>query len=74
MQEILAGGIRNLGKCASGIQNPRSTDKGWNPVPGIWKPRRGIQNPRLSWIPLYGAIKRLKALKQRNYLTNTVTW
>ena len=33
----------------NGIQNPSSTDKDWNP-------RRGIQNPRLSWIPLYGAI------------------
>ena len=24
-----------------------------NPIPGIWNPGRGIQNPRLSWIPLY---------------------
>ena len=23
----------------------------WNPVPGIRNPWRGIQNPRLSWIP-----------------------
>ena len=36
-----------------GIQNPSSTDKDWNPVPGIRNPRRGIQNPRLSWISLY---------------------
>ena len=34
-----------------GIQNPSSTDKYWNPVPGIRNPHRGIQNPRLSWIP-----------------------
>ena len=34
-----------------GIQNPSSTDKDWNPVPGIWNPQRGIQNPSLSWIP-----------------------
>ena len=32
-----------------------STDKDWNAVPGIRNPRRGIQNPRLTWIPLYGA-------------------
>jgi len=31
-----------------GIQNPSSTDKGWDPVPGIRNPRRDIQNPRLS--------------------------
>ena len=31
------------------IQNPTSTDKNWNPVPGIQNPRRAIQNPRLSW-------------------------
>ena len=33
-----------------GIQNPCSIDKGWNPTPGIWNLRCGIQNPRLSWI------------------------
>ena len=27
----------------------------WNPVPGIRDPLRGIQNPRLYWIPLHGA-------------------
>ena len=32
-----------------GIQNPSSTK-----VPGIRNPRCGIQNPRLSWIPLHG--------------------
>ena len=35
-----------------GIQNPSSTDKYWNPVPGIRNPWRWIQNPRLSWIPV----------------------
>ena len=39
-----------------GIQKPSSTDKDCNPVPGIRNPRDGIQNPRLSWIPLHGAI------------------
>ena len=39
-----------------GIQNPSSTKKDLNQVPGIWNPRRGIQNPRLSWISLHGAI------------------
>ena len=38
------------------IQNPSSTDKDWNQVPGIRNPLCGIQNPRLSWIPLYEAI------------------
>ena len=38
-----------------GIQNPSSTDKYWNPVPGVRNPRCGIQNLRLSWIPLHGA-------------------
>ena len=31
-----------------GIQNSSSTDKNWNPVPGIQNPQRGVQNPRLS--------------------------
>ena len=33
-----------------GIQNPGSTDKYWNPVPGVRNPYRGIQIPTLSWI------------------------
>ena len=37
------------------IQNPSSTEKYWNPVPRIRNPQCGIQNPRLSWIPLHGA-------------------
>ena len=36
-----------------GIQNPSSTEKVCNQVPGIWNLRRGIQNPGLSWIPLH---------------------
>ena len=39
-----------------GIENPSSTDKYQNPVPGIQNPQCGIQNPRLSWIPFLGAI------------------
>ena len=39
----------------TGIQNPRSTHKGWNPVPGIRNPWFGIPNPRLSHIPLHVA-------------------
>ena len=35
----------------SGIQFPLHEDR--NPVPGIQNLRRGIQNPRLSWIPLH---------------------
>ena len=37
-------------------QIPSSSDKDWNPVPGIWNPQCEIQNPRLSWIPLPMAI------------------
>ena len=35
--------------------NPESssTQKDWNPAPGIRNPWRGIRNPRLSWIPFY---------------------
>ena len=40
-----------------GIHNPNSTDTDWNPLPGIRDQRLGIQNPRLSWIPLHGAKK-----------------
>ena len=47
----------------NGIQNPSSTDKDWNQVAAIWNPRRGIQNPRLTWIPLYGAIYFIQILK-----------
>ena len=36
-----------------GIRDPSFTDKDWNPAPGIRNPRRGILNPRLSWIPLH---------------------
>ena len=56
---ILGFGMRNT---AQRIRNPTkdwnpiqgSTRKNWNEVPGIRNPpRRGIQNPRLSRIPLH---------------------
>ena len=37
-----------------GIQIPSSTDRDWTTGPGIRNPRCGIENPRLSWIPLHG--------------------
>ena len=46
--------IRNL-TLKTGIRNPSSTDKDWNPVPAIWNPQRRIQYPRLCWILLHGA-------------------
>ena len=49
---ILGFGTRNT---TQGIHNPSSTDKEY-PVPGIRKPWRGIQNPRVSWTLLHGAI------------------
>ena len=62
--EILGFGKRNT---AQGIRNPLMIAIGnplpnfhgqriWNPVSGIRNPRRGIQNLRLSWIPLLAAI------------------
>ena len=51
IQENFACGIRN-----PGIWNPESYNRDWNQVPGMRNPRRGIQNPRLSWISLYGVI------------------
>ena len=67
--EIFACGIRN-----SGLQNPQYSSRARNrttshlesriQVPltksGIRSPRRGIQNPGLSWIPLHGAINLIK--------------
>ena len=58
---ILGFGIRNT---AQGVRNPTNDwnpefkfpDKNWNPVPGMRNPQREIQNPRLSWISLYGVI------------------
>ena len=38
-----------------GIQNPSSTDKDYNPVPGMRNSRRGTQNSRPSWIHFRGA-------------------
>ena len=46
-----------------GIQNTSSTDKYWNPVPGI-------QNPRQSWIPLHKAI--YQNSNSRNKLSETL--
>ena len=45
---VLGFAIRNL----TNDWDPDSNffDKDWNPVPGILNLRRGIQNPRLSWI------------------------
>ena len=48
------------------IQNPGSTEKDWNPVPGIGNPRRGVQNPSLSWIPFLGVIN--------GYTNNYADW
>ena len=66
IREIFACGIWNpqgfgMRNTAERIRNPSkdwnpiqgSTRKNWNQVPGIRNPRRGIHNPRLSWIPLH---------------------
>ena len=74
IREHFACGIRNPWpynpeNTAQGIRNPNndwnpesriqvSTDKGWNPVPGIRNLPHGIQNPRRSWIPLREMEKR----------------
>ena len=58
---ILGFGTR---KTAQGIRNP-TDDRIWYPSPtesgiqylGIQNPWHGIQNPRLSWVPLHGARK-----------------
>ena len=71
-----SSGIRN-----PGLQNPEYSSKTRNrttshlesriQVPltktGIRSPRRGIQNPGLSWIPLHGAINLIK--KKRRTIT-----
>ena len=56
-----------------GIQNPSSTDRDWNPVPGIWNPRKRIRIQVLSWIPLYGA-KILAELVLENYNLEQNKW
>ena len=64
IREIFAYAIWKQRNTAQRIRNP-SND--WNPESnfnwkrlergtGIRNPLRGIQNPKLSWIPLYGAI------------------
>ena len=60
MREIFSCGIQNPGiwNLAYSSRNPESKFY-WqrrNPVPGIQNPWQGIQNPRLCWIPLHGAI------------------
>ena len=50
-----------------GIRNPSSTDKNWNPVPGIHNPRCGIYNPRLSWIQWI-------SLHKASYLSLFIVW
>ena len=45
-----------------GIQNPTSTDKDWNPVPGIRNPGCGSQSPRLFWIPYMGRVENKRGL------------
>ena len=57
--EILGSGIGNTAQGIRNLltirkQNPSSSDKDSNPVPGIRNPRRGIQSPKLSWISLHG--------------------
>ena len=52
---VLESGIQHKKSGISlmiGIQNPSSTGKYWTPAPGIRNLQHGIQNPRLSWIPL----------------------
>ena len=57
-----------------GIQNPSSTDKGCNPVPGIRNPWRGIQNPRLSCFLLRGtAILRITQYQTTRIKTETTS-
>ena len=51
-----------------GIGNPSSTDKESRKFQfkGIRNPRRGIQNPRLPWIPLPGATHGKRQFVQRS--------
>ena len=39
-----------------------------NPVPGIRNPQRGIQNLRLSWIPLLGVNQKLNLPSHKLYI------
>ena len=68
IQENFPCGIRNRGLWNSeySLRNPESlkrceirntisSDIDWNPVSGIRNSRRGIQNPRLSWLSLHEA-------------------
>ena len=42
-----------------------------NPVPVIRNPRRGIQNPRLSWIHLHGAKRYAQLFNQASLTVNS---
>ena len=68
---ILGFRIRNT---SQGVRNP-SND--WNPESKLtdkcWNPERGIQNPRLSWIPLHwGAIYELSRMLMKRNVNNDV--
>ena len=52
IREIFYCGIRNTVKFC--LWNPES----WVLESGLRNTQRGIQNPRLSWIPLHGASQR----------------
>ena len=66
IQENFACGIRNAELwnleshwwLESGIQYLLISQSARNPLPGIRNQWRGIQNPRLSWIPLHGATRK----------------
>ena len=55
----------------NGIQNPRSTEKDWNPAPGNRNPRNGIQNPRLPCIPYHWNIP---LIRSPHFRTNLKTF
>ena len=81
--ENLAGKIRNPGlwnleyssrnpesheRLESRIQGPLKKNE--NLVPSFRNPQRGIQNPRLSWIPLHVATLYLEAMMHRGPIFN----
>ena len=79
-------GLWNLESWLSGIRdsaqgrgnptndaNPKSKfhwQRIWNPVPGTQNPRRRIQNPRLSWIPLHGVTDKQKSSYRAGILSS----
>ena len=81
--ENLAGKIRNpaLWNLEYSSRNPESHErlesriqgplkKNENLVPSFRNPQRGIQNPRLSWIPLHVATLYLEAMMHRGPIFN----